>query len=179
MIKSCGCNDHFQLCIKPNKKSKGGYPCNSPPSILDVDASSVSSFSSCAYHSVMITLSGEILAIGNNSDGRISGSLPKKELAEFTKYELKDSKNRHCIPISAVCGEYYTLYLVTIKGTNKNYLAYSSSQIKSEYPVMLDIGNKNPIALYGGYFYNAAAIDTEGSAICIPCELKRFAINAN
>ncbi|KAK8833826.1 hypothetical protein M9Y10_026488 [Tritrichomonas musculus] len=167
MIKSCGCNDHFQLCIKPNKKGAFGTPCNSPPSTLDVDASSVSSFSSCFDHSVMITLSGEILAIGDNRDGRISGSLPKKELTEFTKYELKDSKNRHCIPISAVCGFYYTLYLVTIKGTNKNYLAYSSSQIESEYPVILDIGNKNPIALYGGY-YNAAAIDTEGSIIYIP-----------
>ncbi|KAK8883176.1 hypothetical protein M9Y10_045826 [Tritrichomonas musculus] len=133
----------------------------------NLDASSISSFSSFEDHSVAITSSGELLSIGRNSDGRISQSVPSKTLQDFIKYEIEDSQNHKCTPISAVCCNKCTIYLVSIQGDNKNHLFYASNKIKSNHPVILNIGNNNPIAIYGGYV-NAAAISEEGSIIFIP-----------
>lgn len=45
-------------------------------------------------------------------------------------------------------------------------LVYNCKEIKSKFPLFLNIGNANPVAIFGGYI-NFAAIDTEGRIIFI------------
>ena len=71
-------------------------------------------------------------------------------------------------PISAVCGCEFTLYIVSqSKGSSEFRLAYSYHGIKTDDPLFLNIGNSNPVSLFGGR-YNAAVIDENGSIIFIP-----------
>ena len=74
-------------------------------------------------------------------------------------------------PISVVCGHFYTIYLVIDPDdpNSNNKLIYSKSQknLEEAYNVVVNIQERNPIALYGGGF-TAAAIDSEGAILYIP-----------
>lgn len=163
MIQACGSNGFFQLGVKSNNKSPGGVPVCCPPINLNLDPSTISSFSNYSGHTVYTTFDGKAFGIGCNEDGRISKSLELDVLNKFTIIDLGDEK---CHAISAVCGELYTLYLVSIDG--ENILLYSSYNTQLKYPVLLDIEKSvtKVTSLYGGCV-NAAAIDDKGSILFI------------
>ena len=163
MLKACGINDFSQLNEKSNNRLSYGDPIISPPLIIDIDASQISSLSCYCPFSVMITKGGEIQAIGNNTDGSISRSLPKEILHHFSKYTIRDNEGRKCIPISAYACSSFTLYLVSIEGIDGTYLALASPEITSKYPIILKTKSSNLLGLFGGAVYYAAAIDSEGS----------------
>lgn len=173
MLRVCGGNYFFQLGTKPNNKNSHDYPIVSPPVDLSIDTSKLSSYSIDRYHSVLITHDGIIRGTGCNKEGQISGSLEKKTYDHYTEFTIKDRQGRLCKPISAVCGSSYTLYLVSDPDRpNRSLLAYSFSEIQSDNPIILNTGDKNPIALFGS-FSNAAAIDSDGSLILIPYTVRK------
>lgn len=166
-MRVSGSNIHSQLDSTSNNKSINDHtPIISPFKQLNIE--NVSSFSTYQDHTVMITNNGELYALGYNRDGRITNSLQTEgDLTKFTKFELKNDEKSNFIPISAVCGYDFTLYLVTKKDScGENYLLYSCSNNK-ESPLFLNIENSKPVSLFGGYT-NAAAIDDNGSIILIP-----------
>lgn len=163
MIIVCGNNDQFQLGVKSNSADQEV----SPPLPSQIDASSVLSYSTLNYHTVLITKDGLMQAAGDSGSGRISGILNNYEPNQFNIIEIRDNKNHLFVPISAVCGWFYTLYLVSReKNSNQNQLAYASSNSMDNYPVIFNIGNRNPIAIFGGEGISAA-IDSEGAIIFI------------
>lgn len=173
MIKVCGGNYYFQLGENPNNKDSHGYPIIDPSVDLQINTSKISSYSIDRYHSILIKRDGKLLGTGYNKEGQISGSLPKKTIDHFTEFSIKDSKGRTCFPISAVCGSSYTLYMVSDpENKNRSQLAYSSSELNSEYPVILNIGDRNPVALFGS-FSNAAVIDSDGAIILVPYLIRK------
>ena len=76
-------------------------------------------------------------------------------------------EKKKMIPISVVCSGMCTLYLVlgpTEKSTNRLVLSvYKSS---SEVPFVLNIGQCNPISLYGGSG-ELVAIDSDGAILYV------------
>lgn len=110
-------------------------------------------------HSVVVTRDGLIYGIGNNNGGQICPS--KKEcLLEFTEIPIEDK----LIPLSAVCTTYGTLYLYSTNEGNEKKLVYCESGLGK--PIHLNIGNQQPIALFGGH-YHTAAISDKGEVIFI------------
>lgn len=73
----CGLNQNSQLGEKSNKMSIGDIPIISPLVKSRHDVSSFLSYSIYTDHAVFISKSGVIEAIGDNTEGQISGSLPK------------------------------------------------------------------------------------------------------
>lgn len=167
MILTCGDNNCFQLGKESNNKSEHGIPVRCPPILFDFDSAKISSISNFSEHTVLVTTDGEAFGIGENRDGRIIGSLPRQVLSEFTPIQIKGENDEKCHIISAVCGNCYTLYLFTSPDQKeRNQLAYSSNRIENEFPIILNIGDSNPISLFGG-FDNSAAITDDGSIIYI------------
>lgn len=168
----CGLNHFSQLGEKSNCRSgNGDFEVINPPVESSLPVSSLLSYSAYGFHSVAITKNGESFGVGNNLDGRIIGSLAKKVITKFTKFDIKDSQGKLLRPISAICCYDFTLYLIS--SSTKNLLAYSYSKIETDFPVILNTEDFNPIALFGGE-YNAAVIDSDGAIIYIPYQLRNF-----
>lgn len=168
MIKVCGTNEFHQLGVTSNTKNDDDDDSVSPPVELQLDPSSILSFSSYNDHTVIITCDGVLHAIGNNEDGRIGGTLPKETLEKFTEYSIADKDGRTLVPVSAVCGFLYTLYLLTNpESKDQPQLVYLYADSPSNAPLFLNIGNRQPVSLFGGY-ENSAAIDSQGAIIFIP-----------
>ena len=143
----CGDNTNNQLDTKSNEESLGGRPIINPHIKFHIDPSSMLSFSTYCDHTVWITHDGKAYAIGYNSDGRICGSLPKEIFTEDREVILKDKKGQPFKFISVVCGEWYTLYLVSSKSTENNYqLVYC---YKNDEPLLFDTIFSSPISLFG------------------------------
>lgn len=171
IILTCGYNTYHQLGAKSNNRSRDGTPIINPPAHLHLDASSILSYSTYFDHTVFITRSNEVLAIGDNRCGEISPTLPKRIHRQFTKFELKNNQGQLFKPTSVVCGESYTLYIVTNKaGNSKQQLAYCSHS-KSDFPLFLTTGNSKIVSIFGGCT-NSAAIDTDGSIYFISYTFK-------
>lgn len=170
MIQVCGDNNNLLLCAYPNNKSAFGSPVISPPINSPIDSSSILCYSIYYCHSVIITKNYKTYGIGDNRDHRITTSLPSQKFAEMTEITIKNGENISFLPIAAVCGYKYTLYIViNTENNNSRHLLYSSKQTKSENPLFLDIGNSIPMSLFGGR-NDSAAIDSEGGIIYIPGE---------
>lgn len=76
MIKICGDNKYSQFGEdKSNKVTEEGS-CISHPSQFDLNISETLSFSIYSQHTVWITKDFIGHALGNNREGRISGSIP-------------------------------------------------------------------------------------------------------
>lgn len=166
-LKLCGCNDNYQFGEESNGKDVFEYPAINPAIDSTFKVDSISSYSSYSNHTIIITNDNQALATGNNDDMRIIGSLEKKVFKKFTKFEIKDKHDKKWIPVSAVCGEKYTLYLVlSSKSSDKVQLAFSNSQLNSKYPLFLNTGESNPVALFGGSTI-AAAINSDGEIMII------------
>lgn len=154
-MKVSGSNKKCQL------KSDSKETYISPPCSPDFNFSSILSYSICGEHAVWITKEGQGFAIGNNSDGRIHDSLPKKIIENAQPIIINDKQGHQCKLISAVCGERYSLYLVSSKEKQTNQLVYVNSNINSAIPLFLDINGHNPQHLFGGRL-QAAVVDSEG-----------------
>lgn len=165
-IYVCGSNYDHTICEKSHNSRELCKNFIYPPIPLDVDVSKISSFSTFG-HTVFVTTDGVAHGIGNNKRGQISVSHPKEILKQYTNIELKDSRGRQLFVISAVCGECYTLYLVSLAGQkDQKFLAYSYENLKASFPVILNIGEMNPVALF--FCRNScAAIDEEGGIIYV------------
>lgn len=175
MLKVCGINDSSELGEDSNGKTISRYSAIISPVESHLDARSILSLSISQEKSIVVTQDGVIQGIGNNCDGQITRLLPQYIIDEYKKFEIKDNNDNIYSPLSAVCGEYYTLFLVSNPANNsQTHLALSHSDRKEKSPLFLSIQNLNPVALFGGC-KNAAAIDTNGSIILVYCQM----INSN
>lgn len=150
-IDVCGRNNNFSICEKSNHKKPDGEKYIYPAHNSDLDPTTISSYS--IYNkTVVITNEGDAIAIGDNSKSQISGSLPKQAIKSYMKIELRDAHNQVSKAVSAVCGNDYTLYIISSEDENKpKQLAYSHSNLARDFPVILNIGEVIPASIYGGY----------------------------
>lgn len=161
-MKVCGINMHSLLLDFSNNHNIYKQPIICPPVDLQLNYNAYSTYSIYLHHAIMIT-NGQILAKGFNKDYRIYPSLPREILTEFTPFEIKDKNNIKWIPISAVCGKYYTLFNVSNpENRNETRLVYSFKDILDDHqPLFLNTKSRFFTSLFGGC--NAsAAIDKEG-----------------
>lgn len=163
----CGDDQYFQLGEKHNYENSDGINVISPLKNVPLFTSGLKSYSIYGAFSIVVTDKNKLYGIGYNTYCQISGSLPHEVINHYEPFEIKDDQDRTLVPKSAVCGQSYSLYLLEKpEDSTKSLLAYSYSHTTSNYPEILNTGNLNPIALYGGC-ENAAAIDDQGHIIYI------------
>lgn len=165
-MKVCGCNKFYQLDEESTGKDSSGFPVIGQLSDSHLDVTSLISFSTYMNHTVFVKKNGKGFCIGSNINGRIYGDLPKEIFKEDTEIKIYDSEKRKCKLISAVCGDDYTLYLVSSGIPSHNQLVYVHSLIREGEPVFLNINGRIPTKIFGGN-QTAAAIDQEGGIIMI------------
>lgn len=165
-MKVAGANEFGQLCADSNNKSASYYPVVSPPLESRLDISQGMSYSVYRDHSVWITREMKAHAIGDNSLGQICNELPLEKINQESEFEIHDTEGNVCELYSAVCGQWYTLYLVQPKGSTDSKLAYVAYKKNNGVPLFLDIGGRKPIGLFGGES-KSAAIDSTGAIIII------------
>lgn len=165
-MKVAGANEYKQLCADSNNKSASYYPVISPPVESRLDISKTMSYSVYRDHAVWITRDMKGYAIGDNSNGRIYGKMSLKKLNKEEEFIIYDNEGKPCDLFSAVCGQWYTLYMVQPQGATDYKLAYVAYNKNEGTPLFLDIGGRKPIGLFGGES-KAAAIDTKGAIIII------------
>lgn len=159
-MKLCGNNRSYQLGLNLNE------PQVYPPQDSKINISSLLSFSVYYEHVVFIKKDGRAFAFGNNITSKIIGNIPKQIFKEEQEIILKDEKGHLIKFFSAVCGNNYTLYLVSNQNSDKKQLVYAHSNYSGSTPLFLNINGHNPVKLFGGD-EAAAAIDAEGSIIII------------
>ncbi|KAK8843106.1 hypothetical protein M9Y10_025297 [Tritrichomonas musculus] len=163
-VKTSGLNNYNQVGAISNDESDG-YPIICPPLSSKIDVSNLFSYSVYYHHASWVTKDGKGYAIGDNSYRAILGSLPKSKLETATEIDMKDRRGIQCKFISILCGDGYTLYLISRTDGIKELAYVYESKNKGE-PFFVNIETRQPVSLYGGY-YNSAAIDTEGAIIPI------------
>ena len=155
------------LIENANSESEEGSPIVNPPLDSILDTSSYLSFSFYNSRGVIISNENLLLAFGSNEDGRISSACPKIEMNHLTEFTIKSRNGHSLLPISAVCCTFGTLYLFSKNNRRHSMqLVYCDKKINEGTPIYLDIGNSNPLALFGGD-HNMAAICSEGEIIFI------------
>lgn len=156
----CGYNKYYQLGEESNNKNTQGNPIICPPKKSHFIMSSLLSISSCNLHTVIITQRFEAFAFGYN-DCSISLKLPR-EIIKEKEIIIKDENGKPFKFISAVCGHYYTLYLV------KNETDLEESRLifaSLDNPlIIVNMHGRTAVSLFGGYSA-AVVIDKEGSII--------------
>lgn len=163
-MKVCGSNSLFQLGEESNNKNPNDSPIISPPCDSHIDVSSLLSFSTYWDNSIWVQQNGCAYSVGSNCYGQISVLLPKKTLLKDTEIEITGRNGKPCKFLSAVCGEYYTLYhAYDERRPNDTYLVYT---YRYKIPLFLNISGRIPKALFGGR-ETAAVIDSEGAIIII------------
>lgn len=164
-MKTSGLNNYSQLDKNSNNKNSDDISIINPPIIFHIDHSFILSFSTYSDHTVWITKDGRSYSIGNNSHGQISGLLSKKILREDTEIIFKTDDNTEYKFISVVCGNWYTLYLISDESCSNFQLVYCYKYRRPN-PLFLNIGSQIPRALFGGD-KTSGVIDTEGGIIII------------
>ena len=159
-----GLNDYDQLGESSNNKNFSNTPIISPALQSHLDAKSLLSLSTYSAHSVNINQDGQAFAVGDNSDCRICATLPKTALKTDTEINLTNRKSHTVKFISAVCGEFYTLYLVKDDENENVQLAFSYKDQKDG-PLFIDTGMHIPAALFGGAKTSAAITIDRGIII--------------
>lgn len=166
-MKIGGTNRYSQLCAKSNNKNVDGTPIIYPPSASKLNPSHLLSFSIYNEHAIWITREGKMYAIGDNRYHQINESIPKKILQEEMIINIQDQEDKNWQALSAVCGESYTLYLISLPDDIQvTKLAYSFRDHNDNCPLFLSTGDRHPIALFGGS-HLSAAIDSEGAVLLI------------
>ena len=160
-----GFNKFLQLLTESNNKGKNGKPIISPPIKTALETLSLLSFSVYGWHSICVLDDGSIKGIGYNNDGRISGNIKKIKYVELKDVSMNDRDGYRMTPISAVCCGGVTLYLFSRKDGGRE-LVVCDCFISEGNPIFLNIGEKKPIAIFGGHC-NSAAITDEGEIIFI------------
>lgn len=159
-----GYDDFCGLGEKPN--NKGQYERNFiyPPIKMSFDSSSLLSHSAYHEHSVLITRYCSLKGIGNNFEQQICHNLGRSCANHFTDFSIEDDSGNQLTPLSAVCTGYGTLYMLS--KNSRRHLALFGKDKKDDNSSFLDIGNHQPVALFGGHV-KLAAIDSEGEVILI------------
>lgn len=151
MIIVGGRNEYNQLGENPNNTDFDGEPIISPAVTSHLDISTLLSYSVYSSHFVFITKNKKAYAYGFNSGNKISSTIPTGKLDKCTEIRILDNKGRPCNFLSAVCGTYYTLYLISPQYDNKfNKLAFVYQGDDFGRPLFLNTGNLNPISIFGG-----------------------------
>lgn len=167
MLKVGGGNIFGQLCSDSNSKSTNNYPVVSPPGDSNLDISKLLSYSVYCDHAVWVTQKGKVRGVGENSGGRIHGSLPKEKLNRWKEFQIIDKEGNLFDVNSAVCGLYYTLYHVQPRnGNGDGKLAYVYYNKNGGIPLFIANGEGTPVALFGGY-KTSASINSDGSITII------------
>ncbi|KAK8887327.1 hypothetical protein M9Y10_038366 [Tritrichomonas musculus] len=137
-----GDNRNSQLSKKGNRKITGS------PLKSDLDVSLLLSFSVAHNHSAWVN---------KNNDAFLSTS-------NGAPINIRNKNGQKCKFTSAVCGEYYTLYLAFDQSKNDSFqLIYENSN--DEF-LFLNTGDRKPQAIFGGY-EKSAAIDSEGAILIV------------
>lgn len=167
MILVAGCNTHRQLVADPNCKTSDGFPAVCPPRQIQINVSNLLSFSIYEDHAVHVLTNGKPVASGNNGGKRVSNSLPNGTIEKSSEYQILDDEGKLCKILSVVCGYCYTLYMISPSKPIQNIrLAYVHQSQNNGKPLFLNIGQNNPIALYGGN-QRAGVINSDGSIMTI------------
>ena len=90
-----------------NNENRKGYLI-SPPVKLSFDPSSLQSYSAYSGYSVLVMSDGSLKGIGNSNDGRISSTLQKTIIKDFTDFCIKDSSLR--FPLFVMNGAHFTCF---------------------------------------------------------------------
>lgn len=122
-----GLDDYNQLGEKPNNKNRSQII--HPPVKLPLDPSSFLSYAVYGDHSVLVTSDGSLKGVGYNSDGRISATLQKTKIKDFTNFCIKDGSGRQLAAVSAVCCQYGTLYMFSKSSGNERQLVLCDCKI--------------------------------------------------
>lgn len=164
MLKLSGYNTNNAIYEQSNNRIPN-QSFISPPINSQIEISTILSYS-INQHTIMINKNGEILFIGNNNL-KIIKSLPNMVLKSFTKFQIKSNDGRIWNPVSGCCTVNFVLFIVSAnKSDNKKQLVYSNIFLDSSFPLFLNIGQSNPVALFCGY-HHSAVIDENGSVIFI------------
>lgn len=155
----------IMVCGRDANNHIGGQctSSNKSPQMLNFDTSSLLSYSFYFKHSALIARNSTLLVIGNNEDGRISGSLQTAQITKFTEFSMKD---KHLEPVSVVCTGLGTLFMFNKSRDGGIQLVFCDKDVKQGNPIFLNTGNKQPVALFGG-LCDAAAICKDGEIIYI------------
>lgn len=135
-----------------------------PPFKKKLDTSSILSFSIYDNSATIITRDYKVIACGKVNNYCIQQIYLSDDPEQFSEFEIKDDSGKRLFPISAYVNSCYTLYLVSeVPNGYKTKLLYCYENMPSQ---ILNIGDSNPIAIFGG-FYHSAAIDMDGRIIYI------------
>lgn len=160
-----GLNDYDQLGESSNNKNFSETPCISPALPSHLNASNLLSLSTYSAHSVNVNKDGQAFAVGDNSDCRICATLPKTALRTDTEIKLTNKQIHSVKFMSAVCGEFYTLFLVTDDANENVQLAYSYKD-HEDGPIFIDTDSSIPRYLFGGA-KTSAAITLSGGIVIV------------
>lgn len=167
MLKLAGSNNFCQINDDVSKKNSQNESIIHPNYSSTLKVSSLLSYSICYNHSVCITSDNSIKAVGDNSHHQIWDSLPKQVINEWKEFEIQDVYGNLFTPLSAVCGQNYTLYLARDQQEDKSLqLIFACYDKNKGLPIFLSLEGRKPVSIYGG-LTRAAAIDEEGSIIVI------------
>ncbi|KAK8837373.1 hypothetical protein M9Y10_036806 [Tritrichomonas musculus] len=160
------CGNNIYCCLNESINFLDRVQVVYPPAKSSFNVSTIISYSLGNHNTIVVTNDGNAYGIGLNNEGVISNSFPKPYAEQFTKIELRDINNRPCSVISAVSSSIHTFYMIADKNdSNHKMLAYASLYVKTQFPIILDIGDRVPIALFSGV--SCAAIDEEGAILYI------------
>lgn len=114
----CGNDTNNQLRANPNNKSNY-TPIICPPVISSYNISSLMSYSMYRGRAIWTTKEGKTYALGDNSGKELIGSIPSR-IQTDTEIKIIDNEGNPCQIIAAVCGSYYTLYIISQKDGKRN-----------------------------------------------------------
>ena len=161
-----GLNTFNNIYYESNNNNKTNDPIVSPPVQVPLNIPDCLSYSNCSNHAVTIMNNQPSTTIGPYT-GNVRSQKEKKKLKKWLKITIKDDEDNIYLPISAVCGDSYTLYLLNpLQEDEAPLLAYFHQNQRNGSPVFLDTEGTFPLALYGGCNI-AAAITKEGEILII------------
>ncbi|OHS97449.1 hypothetical protein TRFO_09455 [Tritrichomonas foetus] len=106
-LRVCGLNTYSQLAVNSNQTFKNDIPFVCPPLGVNIDISTLNSFSTFRGHSVWVNKNGEVYGIGDNRQ-RLLGIPDRRIFKEAVRIEIPGNTEK---VVSAVCGSSYTLFL--------------------------------------------------------------------
>lgn len=155
------------LCAESNNNSVKNPPAISPPTESTLDIPSLLSYSVYDEHAILVFRDGRGFVVGNGVKGKVHRKKNSSIYEKITHLIIKDDEGNECNFLSTVCGTWYTFYLLQSHlGDKKFKLAFSYYNTPNELPLFLNLGERNPIALYGGHT-TAAALCDDGSAFIL------------
>lgn len=103
-----------------------------------------------------VTRSGSMKGVGYNSYGRITSSLSKTNISQFTEFSMNNGSSRPLAPVLAFCTLCGTLCMFTKSCERGIQLVYVDKDINRGTPVFLDIGNHERVSFFGRYSHSAS-----------------------